>query len=216
MNDPIRRTETELVQVGSYYDGSKRYYDQVSEVTVVKLFSGDCYTSEKSGEMIMTILGSCISTCIRDPILRIGGMNHFLLPGNNEGSTIDKMSESARYGVFAMEKLINSLLKLGAIKSRLEVKAFGGGNVSNSTQLIGSKNVAFIKEFIKNEGLNLVAEHLGGTSPRRIHYYPDSGKVMMRELRRQDDLKIIDKELEFQKTLSKQAKIDNSGDVELF
>jgi chemotaxis protein CheD len=213
MKDNIRRTEAELVQVGSYYDGSKRYYDQVNEITVVKLYSGDCYVSERGGEMIMTILGSCISTCVRDPVLRIGGMNHFLLPGNNDGSVIDKMNESARYGVFAMEQLINGLMKLGAVRSRLEVKAFGGANVSNSTQLIGSKNVGFIKEFIKNEKLNLVAEHLGGTTPRRIHYYPDTGKVMMRVLRRQDDNKIIDKELEFQKKLGKQ---DDGGEAELF
>lgn len=203
-----RRTDKEKVQVGNYYSGAKRYYDQMSEVTVVKIFSGDCYATSTPGEVCMTILGSCISACIRDPMVKVGGMNHFLLPEAGSSS-----EDGARYGAFAMEKLINEIIKLGGIKSRLEVKLFGGGNVIESSAMIGSKNVKFAKEYVRREGLKIVSEDLGGDYPRRIHYYPDTGKVMMRKLHRKEDLRIVEEERKFAKQISHKPV---EGDVELF
>ena len=207
-----RRTETEKEQVGDYFSGRDRYYDQVSEVTVVKVFSGDCYSTSKQGEMLVTVLGSCIAACRRDPIAKVGGMNHFLLPdSNNVGDS------PTRYGAYAMEKLVNDLLKKGAQKERLEVKIFGGGNVIKSTAMIGDKNVNFIKSYLKTEGLKVEQEDLGGTSPRRIHYYPDSGKVMMRKLNRKEDFENVTKEeSDYQSAITIKADKGAEGGVELF
>lgn len=207
-----RRTDTEKEQVGDYFTGLDRYYDQVHEITVVKVFSGDCYSTNTPGEMLVTILGSCISACIRDPIAKVGGMNHFLLPNSSN------LGDSpARYGAYAMEKLINDLLKKGAQKSRMEVKIFGGGNVIKSGAMIGDKNVKFIRDYLKLEGLRIDQEDLGGTSPRRIHYYPDSGKVMMRKLNRKEDFENIEKEeATYEKAITLKADKGAEGSVEIF
>ncbi len=208
----IRRTDTERYQVGNYYDGVKRYYDQVSENTVVKIFSGDCYVTSEKGELLITILGSCVAACIRDPVVRVGGMNHFLLPGDYDALG-NSANDSARYGVFAMEKLINEILKKGGMKERLEVKLFGGGNVINNSAMIGDKNAKFVRDFIKGENLSIASEDLGGKLPRRVHYYPDSGKVMIRKLSRREDMRIVGEEETFAKSLNKKPV---GGDVELF
>lgn len=204
-----RRTDKEKFQAGDYYTGPDRYYDQVNETTVVKLHTGDYYATSTPGEMIMTILGSCVAACIRDPGNGIGGMNHFLLPSAKDDEP------DTRYGAFAMEKLINEILKLGGRKEKLEVKLFGGGNVINNSSMIGEKNVAFVRQYVKDEGLRIASEHLGGTQPRRIHYYPDSGKVMMRALKRKEDLRITEEEAAFEKKLAKTPSA-TTGDAELF
>jgi chemotaxis protein CheD len=212
---PIRRTDTEKLQVGDYYDDVKRYYDQNLEMTVVKLMTGDCYVTPEPREMLVTILGSCVSACMRDPVSGAGGMNHMLLPGNgnNEGKTKGDPGYSTRFGVFAMEELINGILKLGGRKDRLEVKIFGGGNVIKNSAMIGTKNVNFVREFLKNEGIKIHAEHVGGNLPRRIHYFPETGKVMMRELKRKDDLRIVEEEKEYQTKLISKPK---AQEAELF
>jgi chemotaxis protein CheD len=207
-----RRTETEKHQSGDYFSGKDRYYDQMSEETVVKVFSGDCYSTDQPGEVLVTVLGSCIACCMRDPITKVGGMNHFLLP---DGSNAHEAPN--RYGAYSMEQLINDILKKGAVKSRLEVKVFGGGNVIKSSAMIGDKNVNFIRDYLKQEGLRIAQEDLGGTSPRRIHYYPETGRVMMRKLRRDDDLKQVEKEeLKYRKKIITTADKGNEGEVELF
>lgn len=212
---PIRRTDTERVQVGDFYDGIKRYYDQNLELTVVKLMTGDCYTTNEPREMLVTILGSCISACMRDPVVGVGGMNHILLPGSGE---VDKamrgdVGYSTRFGVYAMEELINGILKLGGRKDRLETKIFGGGNVIKNSALIGTKNILFVKDFLRNEGLKIFAEDVGGSHPRRIHYFPDTGKVKMRALVRKDDLRIVEEEKNYQREIVKHK---NDQNVELF
>lgn len=207
------RTDIDKSLVTGYYDGDKKYYDQNADLTVVKLYSGDYYVSYGPKEMVMTILGSCVAACIRDPILCIGGMNHFLLPDTTDKSVSGIANESTRYGVFAMEKLVNELLKRGAVKSRLEVKLFGGANVTDNSALIGFKNVAFIKEYVKNEGLRVVSEDLGGDQPRRIHYYTDTGKVMMRVLKKKEDFVVVENEKVYKKKL---ANLPIEGDAELF
>lgn len=208
-----RRSEREAVQVGSLNDGVKRYFDQNHDVTVVKIFSGDCYVNEGPGEMLVTILGSCVAACIRDPKIGIGGMNHFLLPGTLDDEKSTEDPGALRYGVYAMEQLINEILKKGGNKLRLEVKLFGGGNVINNSAAIGSKNAAFVREFFKREGLAVATEDLGGDYPRRIHYYPDSGKVMMRKLRRREDMAVVEEERSFERSLSQKPV---EGSIDLF
>lgn len=212
MADLRRHKEREPIQAGDYYDGTRRYYDQNFEVTVVKLFSGDCYVTNAPDEMLVTILGSCVAACIRDPVVGVAGMNHFLLPGD-PGATSNGASDAARYGAFAMEKLINSILALGGRKERLEIKLFGGGNVIDSSAMIGTKNIAFVKDFLKREGYGLAASDLGGDQPRRVHYFSADGRVKLRKLQRKEDLRIISEEREYEHVLSEKPV---EGSIELF
>ncbi|MBM3617296.1 MAG: chemoreceptor glutamine deamidase CheD [Alphaproteobacteria bacterium] len=187
------------------------HFDATTGHQVIKLFSGDYYISTQPKEMLATILGSCVSACVRDPVAGIGGMNHFLLPG--EGPGLVGNGEATRYGVFAMESLINGILKAGGRKDRLEVKVFGGGNVINNSARIGSKNAAFIRAFLQEEGLRITSEDLEGDLPRRIHYFPETGQVMMRKLRRKEDLRIADEEAKYTRSLVSRP---IEGEIDLF
>lgn len=189
----------------------KRAYDNESGMYIVKIFSGDWHVSTTGDEMIATILGSCVSACVRDPVAGIGGMNHFLLPGDE--NTVVPHSAAARYGVFAMERLINAILQAGGRRERLEIKVFGGGNVTNNSARIGSKNVAFVRQFLQQEGFTIVSEDLEGDQPRRVHYFPSTGRVMMRRLNRQEDLKVVKEEAAYN---SRMAAAPVEGDVDLF
>lgn len=178
----------------------------------IKLFSGDCYVTDEQGVVLMTILGSCVAACIRDPITGIGGMNHFLLPdGGDYGAS--NAGSATRYGAFAMEQLINGILKLGGQKHRLEVKVFGGGNVIDTATMIGERNVEFVRDFLRREGLQIASEDLGDTYPRRVNYYPSTGRVMLRKLRRREDMVVVEEERQFARKIS-QKPIE--GDIDLF
>ena len=205
-----RRTDTEKFVVGGMDDDTmRRYYDEVQECTVIKLFTGGCYVSTEPDELIITILGSCIAACIRDPYAKVGGMNHFLLPG--QGVTEDM--QSMRFGSFAMEQLINELMKRGARRERLEVKIFGGGNVMAGLSDVGQRNIHFVHNFLRTEQIPIAAEDVGGPYPRRVHYAPDTGKVMLRKLRRTDDLAVATEEQTYLRRISAKPV---GGDVELF
>ena len=195
------------LETNNYYDGSKRFYDKAMDMTVVKIFSGDYFVTDKPKHVLMTILGSCVAACVRDPVANVGGMNHFLLPGTEK-------DESARFGAYAMEVLINDILKKGGRKDRLEVKLFGGGNVINNSAMIGNKNADFAIDFIKKEGLSIAKTDLKGTSPRRVHYYPDTGKVMVRKIGEKEEKELIKEETTYEKSLVAHKK--EEGDVELF
>lgn len=203
-----RRNTAEL-PVTAYFGGNKRFFDAREQVDVVKIFSGDWYVTRKN-EMLATILGSCIAACIRDPVVKVGGMNHFLLPGNEQNTAV---SDAARYGVFAMESLINGILTAGGRKERLEVKIFGGGNVINNSARIGSKNADFIRRFLRKEGYPIVSEDLEGDLPRRVHYFPMTGRVMVRKLRRREDMAVVQEEVRY--THEIEAK-PVEGAIELF
>jgi chemotaxis protein CheD len=139
-------------------------------------------------------------------------MNHFLLPGDIEKNS-SMTADANRYGVNAMEYLINEILKRGGLRNRLEVKVFGGGNVIASSAMIGDKNAAFVRHYLKAEGLHIASEDLCGDLPRRVHYYPDTGKVMMRRLQRTEDKEVIEYERAYEQALRRKAV---EGDVELF
>lgn len=209
----LRKSEQPDIQItGDYFGGSRRYYDNNLEILVVNVHAGDFYVSTGSGEMGATVLGSCISACIRDPIAKVGGMNHFLLPQSK-----DELGQSARFGAYAMEQLINEILKRGGIKSRLEVKLFGGANVIKSSAMIGDKNTAFAREYVKNEGLNVVTEDVGGILPRKVRFFLDTGKVMVRKIERTEDFANVRAEEEtYIKTVNHNVAEPESGDVELF
>jgi chemotaxis protein CheD len=198
-------------QLGSSLGVERRGVERINGLKVTTLYSGEYYVTDNRNEMIETILGSCVAACMHDPVSKVGGMNHFLLPDSNAQSS--ESEGSARYGVFAMEQLINGIMKLGGLKQRLEVKVFGGGNVINNSAMIGSKNVAFVREFLAHEGLRITGADLGADYPRRVRFCPDTGKAMMLKLQRKDDLKIADVEKKFASTLQTKP---IEGDIELF
>ncbi|HUA51386.1 MAG TPA: chemoreceptor glutamine deamidase CheD [Candidatus Sulfotelmatobacter sp.] len=203
---PERRHERDAL------DGQRRYYDPHIKGTVVKVLPGEHYVTEYPDEVLVTVLGSCVSACIRDTLVPVGGMNHFMLPGEARGRWGEATHEM-RYGQFAMEQLINDVLKRGARRDRLEVKLFGGANVIRSSLNIGTSNAEFVRSFMRAEQLKIAAEDLGGDYPRRIHYFPLTGKVQRLEMRRDPDRVVFDSELRYRDRLREQP-VD--GDVELF
>ena len=157
------------------------YYDRIFNIQAAKILPGEYYVTGRD-MMIVTVLGSCVSACIRDPYAKVGGMNHFMLPEHG-GSEDDPMSTSARYGAYAMEILINNLLQKGAIRSRLEAKLFGAGRVMAGMSDVGQRNAHFAVEYLQRENIRVLAQDLGNVYPRKVYYMPHSGSVKVKFLR---------------------------------
>lgn len=190
----------------------RRFFDQVQGAWMVKVLPGEFYVTPKSNEVLVTVLGSCVAACIRDRRTGLGGMNHFMLPlAHSDGWGNDP--ESMRYGNFAMEKLINELIKAGCARERMEVKVFGGGNVIDSNQAIGTQNAEFVLRYLAAEGLSCASKDLGGQLPRRVHYFPSTGRVVRRLLGGNEKAVIAREESAYANSLSS-TKI--SGDIQLF
>lgn len=152
-----------------------------------------------------TVLGSCISVCMYDPFSNAGGMNHFMLP---KGADLSDPS-STRYGINAMELLINDLVKIGGRRSRFEAKVFGGGHVLkmlNSGGSVPSLNISFINKFLSTEKINVVKSDLGGEQPRRVLFLPHTGKVFLRRLGETEAAKMAREEKEFLSDLKNEDK----------
>lgn len=194
------------------FEHIKRYWDPSRNLYVAKLLPGEYYISMR-GEMITTVLGSCISACIRDRKLGIGGMNHFMLPHSARIDDWGGSSSSARYGSYAMEKLINEVLKAGGRRENLEVKAFGGGRIVSGMTDVGRKNIAFLHEFLQIEGLKLAAEDMGSLHPRKVNFFPDSGRAQVKKLRSMHNDTIVERESRYMEEL---AEAPVQGNVELF
>jgi chemotaxis protein CheD len=191
-----------------------RFFDTSNQSWMVKVFPGEFHVTARPDETLVTILGSCVAACIRDPVTGLGGMNHFMLPqGHSSGWGNDP--QSTRYGNFAMEKLINELIKGGCSRDRMEIKVFGGGNVIDtiSNRPVGTQNAEFVLHFLEAEGLRCAVQDLGGQYPRRIHYSPATGRVVRRLLGTGDSHVITREERDYAARL--QAK-KPAGDVELF
>jgi len=136
--------------------------------------------------MLKTVIGSCIAACLVDPLTRVGGMNHFMLPA--PGRATEKLADPARFGIHAMELLIGAMQKAGAERNRLQGKIFGGGHVLRlpvNGDSVADRNVRFIEEFMVTEGIPVVSRDLGGYLPRRIHFCTDTGKVYVKRLGKQ-------------------------------
>jgi len=192
--------------------GGRRFFDAAAKSWMVKVFPGEFYVTRQLDEVLVTVLGSCVSACIRDPIAGLGGMNHFMLPQHHSGAWGDD-SKSTRFGNFAMEKLINELIKAGCARERMEIKVFGGGNVTDTTNAIGCDNSEFVIRYLKAECLRCAVQDLGGMLPRRIHYYPATGRVVRRLLGTGDRYAVNREEHDYKKKLLVQQP---SGDIELF
>jgi chemotaxis protein CheD len=190
----------------------RRFFDAATAVWMMKVFPGEFYLTKETNEVLVTVLGSCVSACIRDPLVGIGGMNHFMLPQHGSGAWGNDL-KSTRFGNFAMEKLINELIKAGCARERMEIKVFGGGNVTDSSNAVGSENAEFILAYLKAEGLKCAASDLGGTLPRRIHYYPSTGRVVRRLLGVSERYSIDREEHDYGSRLQQQQP---AGEIELF
>ena len=179
-----------------------------TSATAVKktIFQGECFVSKDPNLMISTLLGSCVAACLFDPIARIGGMNHFLLPG--ETST-RKSQVDHSLGVHLMELLINGLLVQGADRSRIQAKLFGGARTIKGLADIGARNARFAEEFLVREEIKVLPGSLGGTSGRRVEFWPVTGRA------RQNFMASTDPEL--MNSLNKKPALTiKSSDVELF
>jgi len=168
------------------FEHIKRYWDAKHDIFAAKIIPGEYYVS-LHGELITTVLGSCVSACIRDPERGVGGMNHFMLPdstNHKKSITWDNtpVSLETRYGNIAMERLINLILAGGGIRSNLEIKVFGGGKVLDISTNIGGTNVDFVKKYLATEGFEVVSEDVGGFCPRKIQYFPLTGRVRVKKL----------------------------------
>jgi chemotaxis protein CheD len=189
------------------------YYDRDFSTNAAKILPGEYYATGKD-MMIVTVLGSCVAACIRDTQNGVGGMNHFMLPdgGSNENSP---SSTSARYGTYAMEILINQITKMGARRQNLEAKVFGGGNVLGGMTIanVGERNAAFVLEFLKAEEIKVAAQDLVDIYPRKVYFFPKTGKVMVRKLKNLHNHTILERETDYRSRL-KQTNL--GGEVELF
>lgn len=130
-------------------------------------------TGDDKELLLTTVLGSCVAACIFDPVLKIGGMNHILLPGEAKKSAD---VQSSMYGSNLMELLLNDLYKQGAVKRRLEIKLFGGAMLAENSMHAGQRNVEFILNYTHTEGLNVITKNLGGSLGRRIEFHPSTGR----------------------------------------
>ena len=189
------------------------YFDKNFNSQAVKLLPGEYYVTDKD-MLLVTVLGSCVAACIRDCQSGIGGMNHFMLPegGGDAGSPLNA---SARYGTYAMEILINQLLKLGARRSNLEAKVFGGGNVLDGLTVanVGQRNADFVLKFLQIEKIRVVARDLVDVFPRKVYFFPKDNKVMVKKLRNVRNTTVSQREKDYKLRLHK---VDSGGEVELF
>lgn len=189
------------------------YFDKQFNVEAAKILPGEYYATGR--EMVLvTVLGSCVAACIRDYHSGIGGMNHFMLP-DSAADDNSPMSTSARYGTYAMEILINQLLQMGARRINLEAKVFGGGKVLKDMSVanVGQRNADFVIEFLAREKIRVVAQDLVDIYPRKVYYFPNSGKAMVRKLRVLHNNTIFVREKDYSSRLQKS---NVEGDVDLF
>ncbi len=179
IHDWIQETSNSEQQVKRKNSAPRKYRDAVLGVVVVQILPGDCYVSHND-EILSTILGSCVSVCLQDPLLRVGGMNHFLLPASEVNPVGE--TEKNRYGQYAMEELLETVLLCGADRLRLEAKIFGGGTMFASEQDVGQRNTRFAKEFLRDNEINIVSSDCGLGFSRKIRFSPASGNVLVKRL----------------------------------
>jgi chemotaxis protein CheD len=189
------------------------YWDRQLNMQAAKILPGEYFITGRD-LVLVTVLGSCVAACIRDPGARIGGMNHFMLPdAGREGDNL--LGAPARYGTYAMEVLINEIVKMGARRNSLEAKVFGGGNVLRNLTVtnVGSRNAEFVLKFLATERIPVLAQDLAHDYARKVYYYPDSGRVRLKMIRDMHNQTILQREREYVRRIEVQPV---GGDVELF
>lgn len=189
------------------------YYDRTFDCDAAKILPGEFYYTSKD-MLIVTVLGSCVAACIRDRVSGLGGMNHFMLPDGG-GDADSPVSASMRYGTYAMEVLINQLLKSGARRENMEAKVFGGGAVLRGFTAInvGERNAEFVLKYLRNEKMRITAEDLNDIYPRKVYFFPRTGKVLVKKLMQVHNDTLVKREQDYASRLKTNVV---AGDVELF
>ena len=191
------------------FEGINRFFEGTTGLWIAQILPGDYYVTQND-EIITTVLGSCVTTCLRDARLGVGGMNHFMLPDDPAGGR----SASARYGLFAMEQLINALLAQGARRDTLEVKVVGGGRVIPGMGDIGRSNIEFVREFLAAEQMPILVEDVGLPVARRVRYRPATGQLRVLHLKISEHHKIVTRESDLASKI--RARTKKPTDIELF
>jgi chemotaxis protein CheD len=171
------------------------YFDRNFDCEAAKILPGEYYFTGKP-MLIVTVLGSCVAACIRDRVSGIGGMNHFMLPDGESGGA---SASSMRYGSYAMEVLINQLLKAGARRENLEAKVFGGGNVLRgfSSINVGERNARFVRDYLRTVNIRILAEDLNDIHPRKVYFFPETGKVLVKKLIQLNNYTLVRREHDY-------------------
>ncbi|MCC6207494.1 MAG: chemoreceptor glutamine deamidase CheD [Gammaproteobacteria bacterium] len=210
-----KKSVASLPPVLAGFEHINRYWDDMHSQFAAKILPGEYYVT-RGTEMVVTVLGSCVSACVRDPISGIGGMNHFMLPVSHDGGgswDTAGVGASTRYGNYAMERLINDILKNGGKRQNLEIKIFGGGKILANMTDIGDKNISFVRTYLIAEGLRLSASDVGDIYPRKVYYTPATGKVLMKKLRALHNNTIYERETAYMEQIVHKPV---EGDVTLF
>lgn len=202
-----------MSQLSEEHFATNVYYDRTFDCDAAKILPGEFYFTGKD-MLIVTVLGSCVSACIRDRVSGVGGMNHFMLPDGGENSD-NPVSASMRYGTYAMEVLINELQKAGARRENMEAKVFGGGNVLRgfTTINVGERNAKFVLDYLKTERMRVIAEDLNDIYPRKVYFFPKTGKVLVKKLKVEHNDTLKRRELDYASRLKASSV---GGDVDLF
>ena len=197
------------------FENINRYWDKQHDIQAAKILPGEYYVTNNN-ELVTTVLGSCVSACIRDRVFGIGGMNHFMLPlseGKGWGGASDFTSTATRFGNYAMEHMINDILKHGGHKKQLEAKIFGGGRMMDAQTDIGRTNIDFVCGYLKTEGIPVLAQDVGDIYPRKVIYFPESGKVRVKKLKNMHNSTVLKRETQYRKEIVEQPV---QTDIELF
>lgn len=185
---------------------------------IIVIQPGEYYVVDHTSEGIATVLGSCVAVCMMDLERKIGGMNHFMLPGDFRNDEVFA-SKSGRYGMFAMEKLINEMMKVGARRDKLQAKIFGGAHVLNFRKSDGNipeANLNFVRTFLEYEEIEVLASDIGGNVGRKVIFLPnENGRVLVRKLYGRSD-KSMDVERKYKATVLNKKLEDISGGVTIF
>jgi chemotaxis protein CheD len=191
------------------YEARTFYYDSAFKVDAVKLLPGEFFVHDADDLLLMTVLGSCVAACLVDRTAKLGGMNHFMLPDGGS---------AGRYGAYAMELLINELMKRGARRERLEAKVFGGGQVMRnfSTMNVGERNVKFVEQFLAAERITIVSRDVLDIHPRKVCLFPGSARALVKKLAAAQSDTIATEESAYRGRLAKQPAAAVAGSVELF
>ncbi len=200
----------------SAFENINRYWDKENEINAAKILPGEYYVTNEN-ELVTTVLGSCIAACVRDKITGVGGMNHFMLPE----TTKDKLKKgveavvgnATRYGNYAMEHLINMILSNGGKRKNLEVKLFGGGKIIPTLGDVGMHNIDFVLDYIDTEALTLVSQDLGGIYPRKVIFFPKTGKVRMKKIKHLHNDTIVSRERRYSSSIQDVPVV---SEIELF
>jgi len=185
---------------GDDFLARNRFHDHQFNCDVVKIMPGEFFVG--TGNIALaTVLGSCVSACLWDPVTRVGGMNHFML------ADARGRADNMRYGQYAMDTLLQHILAAGALAHSIEAKLFGGARVMRGLthSEVGRQNVGFALAYLKEQDIPLAASDLGETCPRKLYFFPDSGQVKLRRLRADESSLVIREEQEYRQRIIKEV-----------